>query len=409
MKNSATSIPFSENQLDAIITDPPYYDNVPYAALSDFFYVWLKRSVGNQFPDLFTTPTVPKTNEAIMEPTRHSNKEDAKKFFEDMIGESFSEMYRILKPGGVAVIVYAHKTTEGWETMLNGLIQASFVVTGSWPIHTERKTRLRSIASAALASSIYMVCRKMERQPLGFWNELQPIIQTRVEEKLAQFWRAGIAGGDFFISAIGPGMEEYSRYQRVETYSGDPVGTDQLLAFIRKISTNFLVNRLLKGASGSSIDKEAQFYLTYRWTYLSNKVAYDDARKIASAEGVDLAQLWGKGGFVKKSKANIEVLGPKQRGEIKDINNMVDALHRACQLWENGDKTELAQLLGHTGYGQSDAFWQFGQAIAECLINGSKEKQLLEGLLIGKENYMAASAEVAIEAAKPKPKQRRLL
>lgn len=405
---SATNLPFSGNSLDAILSDPPYYDNVPYAALSDFFYVWLKRAVGDQFPELFTTPTVPKIGEAIMEPTRHANKEAAKLFFETTLGQSFHEMYRVLKQGGIAVIVYAHKTTEGWETMLNGLVQAGFVMTGSWPFHTEMKSRLRATASAALASSIYMVCRKIERQPLGFWNELQPVIESRVEEKLAQFWRAGIAGGDFFISAIGPGMEEYSRYQRVETYSGEPVGIDQLLTFIRKTATNFLVHHLLKGASGGSIDKEAQFYLTYRWTYLDNKVPYDDARKIASAEGVDLEQLWGKGGFVNKSGATIEVLGPKQRGEIKEINHMVDALHRACQLWEKGDKPGLASLLGHTGYGQDGAFWQFGQAIAECLLEGSKEKQLLEGLLIGKENYMAASAEVARKAAEPKLQQGKL-
>jgi putative DNA methylase len=293
--------------------------------------------------------------------------------------------------------------------MLNGLVKSGFVVTSSWPIHTESVTRLRAAASAALASSIYMVCRKIERQPLGFWNELQPVIQARVEEKLAQFWQAGIAGGDFFISAIGPGMEEYSRYQRVETYDGETVGIDQLLFFIRKVATDFLVNHLLKGAAGGSIDKEAQFYLTYRWTYLDNKVPYDDARKIASAEGVDLARLWAKGGFVNKGGANIQVLGPRKRGEVKEIKNMVDALHRACQLWEKGRKAELTQLLGHTGYGQNAAFWQFGQAIAECLLNGNKEKQLLEGLLIGREEYMAASASVAAEASKPKPKQGRLL
>lgn len=405
---SATNLSFADNSLDAILSDPPYYDNVPYADLSDFFYVWLKRSIGENFPDLFTTPVVPKSGEAIMEPTRHKNKDAAKTFFETTLGQAFQEMHRVLKPGGIAVIVYAHKTTEGWETMLNGLIQAEFVVTGSWPVHTESVTRLRAAASAALASSIYMVCRKIEREPLGFWNELQPTIQARVEEKLAQFWREGIAGGDFFISAIGPGMEEYSRYERVETYGGDQVGTAELLAFIRQIATNFLVNRLLKNGSRGSIDKEAQFYLTYRWTFLDNKVPYDDARKIASAEGIDLAQLWGKEGFVKKSGADIELLEPKKRGPVKEVRNMVDGLHRACQLWEKGDKAGLATLLGHTGYGQNGAFWQFGQAIAECLLDGTKEKQLLEGLLIGKEGYMQASAEVAAEAAKPKLVQGKL-
>jgi len=268
------------------------------------------------------------------------------------------------------------------------------------------KNRLVAAQTASLASSIYMVCRKIEREPLGFWNELQPRIKTRVEEKLAQFWREGIAGGDFFISAIGPGMEEYSRYERVEKYSGEAVGTGELLHYIRQVATDFLVHRLLAGASTEAIDKEAQFYLTYRWTYLDNKVPFDDARKIASAEGVDLEQLWGKGGFVRKRGANVEVLGPHKRGEVKEVHNMVDAMHRACQLWERGERAELNQELAQTGYGQSGAFWQFCQAVAECLLNGSKEKQLLEGLLIGKDSYMRESAEIA-EAAE-KPEQARL-
>jgi hypothetical protein len=216
---------------------------------------------------------------------------------------------------------------------------------------------------------------ELAREPLGFWNELQPVIRARVEEKLAQFWRNGISGGDFFISAIGPGMEEFSRYQRVESYTGEPVGVAALLHFIREVSTDFLVNHLLKGASREAIDKEAQFYLTYRWTFLDNKVPFDDARKIASAEGVE---------------------------------NMVDALHRACQLWEKGRKTDLTHLLAQSGYSQSGAFWQFGQAIAECLLEGSKEKQLLEGLLIGKDSYIRGSAEALEAAASPKVEQGRL-
>ncbi|MBN1139291.1 MAG: DUF1156 domain-containing protein, partial [Anaerolineae bacterium] len=400
-QQSASNMSFPDNYLDAILTDPPYYDNVPYAALSDFFYVWLKRAIGDFFPDLFATPVVPTTGEAIMEPTRHKSAEAAKAFFERLLGESFAEMHRVLKPGGVAVIVYAHKTTEGWETMLNALMQAGLVVTGSWPMHTEKKGRLREIASAALASSIYMVCRKVEHEPLGFWNELQPRIKERVEAKLAQFWREGIAGGDFFISAIGPGMEEYSRYERVERYSGEPVTTADLLATIRQVSTDFLVRRLLKEASSEAIDKEAQFYLTYRWTYLENRVPYDDARKIASAEGVDLERVWDKAGFVRKRGADIEVLGPQRRGEGKQVENMVDAMHRACQLWEKGQRAELAGLLAQTGYGGSGAFWQFCQAIAECLLEGSKEKQLLEGLLMGKESYIHESAVTVKEQTRP--------
>lgn len=388
---SATALPDPDNSLDAVLTDPPYYDSVPYAALSDFFYVWFKRIVGDLFPNLFSTPVVPKSDEAVMEPTRHDSTIRAKVFFEETLGKAFKEMHRVLKPEGVAVIVYAHKTTEGWETMLNGLVEACFVVTGSWPIHTEAKHRLRAAQSAALASSIYMVCRKTEREPLGFWNDIQPQVKARVEEKLDQFWNAGIAGGDFFISAIGPGMEHYSRYERVETYDGEQVGVDVLLQYIRSVATNFLVRRLLKDATAENLDKAAQFYLTYRWTYLDNRVPYDDARKIASAEGVNLDHYAGPDGFVKMTSSNVDVLGPKERKKIEEVNNMVDAMHRACILWEQNRRDELNAMLARSAYGGSGAFWQFCQAVAETLLPGSKEKQLLEGLLLGKESHQRAA------------------
>lgn len=283
--------------------------------------------------------------------------------------------------------------------MLNGLTEAGFVVTGSWPIHTEMKSRLRSAQSAALASSIYMICRKQEREPLGFWNDIQPLVKARVEEKLEQFWNAGIAGGDFFISAIGPGMEYFSRYERVETYDGEPVGMGVLLQYIRSVATNFLVRRLLKDATIENLDKAAQFYLTYRWTYLDNRVPYDDARKIASAEGVNLDHYAGPDGFVKLTSSYASVLGPKERKKIEEAENIVDAMHRACILWEQNRRDELNAMLARSGYGASGAFWQFCQAVAETLLPGSKEKQLLEGLLLGKEQHQRAAQK---QAAEPK-------
>lgn len=385
---SANALALESGSVDAVLTDPPYYDNVPYASLSDFFYVWLKRAVGDRFPGLFSTPLVPKADEAVMEPQRHDTPHEAKVFFERMLGESFKEAHRVLKPSGIAVVVYAHKTTEGWETMLNGLREAGFVVSGSWPLHTERRIRLRSIASAALASSIYMVCRKATREPVGFWNDIQPRVKARVEEKLQQFWKSGLVrGGDFFISAIGPGMEHYSRYERVETYDGKEVDVLELLHYIRKVATDFLVHRLLVDASAEAIDKEAQFYLTYRWTFLDNTVDFDDARRIAAAEGIDLTTLWGDGGFVRKRGSKISVQGPDRRGTVKTIENMVDGLHRACQLWRGEKRDEVTAMLAEHGWASSPAFWQLCQAVAECLLEGSKEKQLLEGLLLGRDEY----------------------
>jgi adenine-specific DNA methylase len=394
--DSATSLPQESNTLDAVVTDPPYYNSVPYADLSDFFYVWMKRAVGERFPELFSTPLTPKSQEATemvgWDAERYGHKD--KHFFEEQLGASFQEMHRVLKPSGTAVIVYAHKTTEGWETMLSALVNAGFVVTGSWPMHTERKARLRAAQSAALASSIYMVCRKAEREPLGFWNDLQPQIKARVEEKLEQFWEAGlIRGGDFFISAIGPGMEAYSRYEAVETYDGRTVSVADLLQYIRQVATDFLVHRLLKGAGSGAIDKEAQFYLTYRWTFQDTRVEYDDARRIAAAEGVNIDRLAEAGSFIKKTRKYVYVHGPEERpGAVDTIGNMVDAMHLACRMWEQGHREEIGQQLAEAGYNQSGAFWQLCQAVAECLPEKNKEKQLLEGLLMSKDKYQEAEA-----------------
>ncbi|WP_263820016.1 DUF1156 domain-containing protein [Salinibacter sp.] len=393
-RSSATDLPYADNTLDAVVTDPPYYDNIAYADLSDFFYVWWRRIAGEHFPDLFSTPTVPKSNEAIMEPNRHGGDEDAKSFFEMKLGDAFQEMHRVLKPRGVATVVYAHKTTEGWETMLKGLVEAGFVVTGSWPVHTERKSKLLGHSGAILASSIYMVCRKVQREEIGFWSDIQPQIKNRVEEKLQQFWEADvIRGGDFFISAIGPGMETYSRYDQVETYSGDEITIRDLLQYIRSVATDFLVHRLLRDGSAESVDSEGQFYLTYRWTFGENRVEYDDALRIAKAEGVNIDRIAERDSFIKKTRKYIYVHGPQDRDQIEEVHDMVDAMHLACQMWEDGrGDDQIGKMLAKHDYSQSPSFWQFCQGVSECLPDGNKEKQWLEGMLMSKDQYQQAEA-----------------
>jgi len=389
-KGSATDLPYEDNSFDAILTDPPYYDNCPYAYLSDLFYVWLKRAIGEFFPNLFSTPTSPKSKEIIADKFTGGKTEE---FFERELSKSFQQLHRVLKDNGIASIVYAHKTTSGWETLLNSLISSGFVVTASWPLHTEMKSRLRSAASASLSSSIYMVCRKTNRDELGFWKDIKPQIKERVEEKLQQFWNKGIVGGDFFISAIGPGMEIYSQYENVERYSGEEVTTLDLLKYVRSLTTDFVVNSLLKEASTTEVDSASQFYLAYRWTYLDNKVEFDDARRIASGMGIEVDEFSGKHGFVKQARKYTSVLGPQDREEVEKIDNMVDVMHKCVLLWDEGKQDEIKRLLSETGYGEKPAFWQFCQAVAETLLNGNKEKQLLEGFLTGKDKYSKSSKE----------------
>ena len=342
-QSSATFLPYPDNFFDAVVTDPPYYNAVPYADLSDFFYVWLKRIVGDLYPDLFATPLSPKAEEIVemstWDPRRYAYKD--KTFFENMISKAFCEIYRVLKPDGIAIIVFAHKTTDAWETIINALLNSGLYLTASWPLNTEMQARLRAKESAALASSIYMVCRKRTKKETAYFNEIKPQVEERIRQKLDQFWNEGIGGSDFFISAIGPALEVFGQYERVETYSGEEVKAPELLEFIRKTVSEYALTRILKESHLGGIDAETRFYLLWRWTYNGAKVLFDEARKLASAVGIELTQYWNDG-FIKKDKEFISVLGPKERGtrflEKAKLDNMVDILHACLILWEKNQR-----------------------------------------------------------------------
>jgi len=319
---SATDLPYPDDYFDAVITDPPYYDNINYAELSDFFYVWLKRTVGDLYPELFATPLTPKSDEIVSNPVRQGDAEKAKEFFEDMMSKAFKEMYRVLKPDGIACIVFAHKSTAAWETILNALISSGLYLTASWPIDTEMKSRMNAQETASLASSIYMVCRKRTERKTAYFNEIKPEIERSIKDKLDQFWNEGIEGADFFISAIGPAMEVFGRYESVETPSGEKVSANELLDLVQKTVSDYALRRILKTRI-ESVDVETRFYLLYRFNYGQAKVPYDDARKLAQAVGIEISD---KSSIIKTSKNFVSVLSPFDREKIKD-ETMIDVLH----------------------------------------------------------------------------------
>ncbi len=377
---SATKLDHPDDYFDAVITDPPYYDNVPYSDLSDFFYVWFKRAVGDIFPHLFSTPLTPKNLEIVANKGRQDN---PKEFFETMLTKAFHEFFRVLKPNGIAIFVYAHKSTSGWETMLEALIQAGFSITSSWPIHTEMKTRLRARTSAALASSIYLICRKGEQQSEGYLREIISEVEKNIFNHLKRFWSDGIRGGDFFISAIGPGMEIFSRYRTILKYSGEQVPISDQLLQIRKISTSFLFRILTDIPQNAIIDETGQFYLAYRWTYGESTVDYGEVHKLAQAYGIDLKQHSRTDGFVQISGSQVTIKSALERSTINtQSHHLVDIMHQAALAWKSNDKKTLSQLFDSAIKPVRNVFGPFCQAVAECLPPHNQEKQLLEGLLV---------------------------
>ncbi len=385
---SATSLPYPDNFFDAVFTDPPYYDNVPYSYLSDFFYVWLKRSIGYLYPELFSTPLTPKSRE-IVAYTHEKTWEEAKEYFESMLKQAFREIHRVLKPNGILVVVYTHKSTSGWETLINSLLESGFVITASWPIDTEMKSRLRAQDSAALASSIYFVARKIEKIEVGWFNEVREEIKKHTYQKLERLWKEGLSGADFFIAGIGSAIEVFGKYQKVMDYQGNIIKSDKLLEYVRELIVDYAVRQILHNGIAGTISPLTRFYILWRWAYGEARIPFDDARKLAQSAGIDITKEWNNG-FIKRDREFIKVLGPEERNieELEDSKELIDVLHYVLILWRKDSREKLMQVLANSGYGTNDVFYKVAQAISETLPIESNEKRLLDGFLTGKERVM---------------------
>ncbi|MDI6720565.1 MAG: DUF1156 domain-containing protein [Methanomicrobiales archaeon] len=398
--NSSTFLPHPDNTFDAVLTDPPYYDNVPYSYLSDFFYVWLKRTLGDLYPELFTTPLTPKGEEIVAYSSGEGGFEEGKRRFEALLQQSFREIHRVLKPDGIAVIVYAHKSTSGWETLINSLLDSGLVITGAWPINTEMQARLRAKESAALASSIYIVARKMEREKVGFYNAVREELKNHLNRKLDRLWQEGISGADFFISAIGSAIEVFGKYEQVMDYEGRIVRADRLLEDVRKIATDYAVRQILHNGFAGEISDLTRFYVLWRWEYSEARVHFDEARKLGQSCGIDVAQEFNRGGVVRKEKEFVRVIGPEER-DIEDLQQsreLIDVLHLVLLLWEKGKRNEMTDMLNKSGYGHKESFFRVAQAISETLPIDSKEKKLLDGFLAGRERLKEEMKKASVQA-----------
>jgi len=350
-RGSAAVLPFENAMFDAIITDPPYYDNLPYSDMADFFYVWLKRSIGFLYPDSFSSLLSPKKQEAIMDPGRHNRDQDAaKRFYEDLMARAFAEAGRTLKPGAPLVIVYAHKTTMGWVTLVNALREAGFTVTEAWPLDTERPGRPRANQSAALSSSIFLVARRRDRDDIGSYErDVQPDLRRIIRERVDRLWSQGVTGADLVIACVGAGLRAFTRYARVEYANGEPVAADSFLAEVEGEVLETLLEKLfgVSRAGVSSVDRVTRFYVLWRYAYRHATLDAGEAIVFAYPQRVELD---GPGGLssgsnplVEKQKGMYRLRDFTERGRDPDLGlpqgaelaPTIDVLHRLLWLVEN--------------------------------------------------------------------------
>lgn len=355
-RSTATAMPFETASFDAVITDPPYYDNVSYADLSDFFYVWLKRSVGNLYPEHFAAGGTPKKSEAVADATRHgSDKTKARQAYERMMSEAFKEAHRVLKPGGEIVVVYAHKTTLGWATLVDSLRTSGFVVVEAWPLDTETTGRLLAHASAALASSIFLVARKRQETGAGnYETQVRPELEEIVSERVGTLWDAGISGADLVIASVGAGLRAFTRFARVEYANGEEVPAERFLTEVETVVLETILARLSKEVGGkegqvslAGLDAASRFYVLWRYTYGAAELEAGEAIIFSNGTHVELdgphGLATGADNLVEKKKGKYRLRDFSERGDDEGLGMatdegqaapLVDALHRTLWLME---------------------------------------------------------------------------
>ena len=342
---SATHHPLPNDSATAIVTDPPYYDAVPYADLSDFFYVLLKRMLKKQHAALFMEQLTPKHGEIVQLAER--NKDYAfktKEYFETGMKNALAEARRVLTPSGICVVVFAHKTTDGWEAQLQATINAGWTITGSWPIDTERSVRMRAKDSAVLASSIHLVCRPRENadgtlaENIGDWRDVLRELPLRIHEWMPRLAAEGVVGADAIFACLGPALEIFSRYSRVEKASGEQVTLGEYLEHVWAAVAREALSLLFKDADASGLEPDARLTAMWLWT-LSTA---DDRRPTTndgSDEGGDDEEEGAnsKGG----SKGGFSLEFDAARKIAQGLGANLDILRHVVEV-----KGEMARLLG---------------------------------------------------------------
>lgn len=358
MRGSATDLPSEVPLLDAVITDPPYYDNVPYADVSDFFYVWQKQSIRDLFPQHFSSELTPKKKEATALSSRHGgDMAKANAEYEQMMQEAFAQAHSHLKDNGQLVVVYAHKTTLGWATLVQALKSAGFIVEEAWPFDTERGARLLAIDTSALASSIFLVARKrdMSSKVGNYETDVVPELAAIVRERVDTLWEMGISGADLVIACVGAGLRAFTKYTRVEYGNGEEVAAERFLAEVETEVLETVLGKLSKTVGTKNgqttlagLDPATRFYVLWRYTYGAAELDAGEAIIFANGTHVELdgqhSLTQGNRALLEKKKSKYRLHDYTERGDENALGQpaedgtsapTVDALHRLLWLLEH--------------------------------------------------------------------------
>jgi adenine-specific DNA methylase len=390
INTSATNSTQSPASFDAILTDPPYYDAIPYADLADFFYVWLRRTIGDQYPNVFGTSLASKHEELVQQHKNGSHDRKGKEEYEAGMAIAFRNAGQALKTDGRMVVVFAHKDPEAWQTLVAAMIRAGLVVTASWPIDTEQSGGVRTHNRASLASSIWLVCRKRPADAgAGRYSVVRRAMQDRIIERLRYFWDIGISGPDFVWAAVGPALESYSAWDEVRRLDGAPFTVGEFLREVRRMVADFALGQILHGRSTEGLDEWTRYYLIHRKDYGLEDAPVGECILFAQGYGLDLNDVRGPRGLLVKGGGSDVRLAKWDERTRDDLGHprpdgglpLVDMLHRLVWLWSSGDTGKLRAYAEDRGLAQNDLFWEISQAVLEMAPAKSRERTLLEAVV----------------------------
>ena len=391
-----------DGSIDAVVMDPPYYDNVMYAELSDFFYVWLKRTAGHVFPELFRRHLTDKDNEAVANPARFRGQKGARALagqdYQERMASIFTECRRVLKPNGIMTLMFTHKATGAWDAITKGLMEAGFAITASWPVNTESEGGLHIKNKAAAKSTIFLVCRPRPRTPGVrenlYWEDVEPRVAHAVRRRVRTFQDAGIGGVDLYLASFGPALEEFSRHWPLQRGTPRPLPEERrrrrqqalfeeewdpyaatpedALDTARREVKRWRLQQLTHLEAGADLDPPTAFFVLAWDAFEAPIFAYDEALRLARAVGVDLdGDVVGR--LAEKKGSDIRLWDSARRaakgalGPADGSRGMIDAIHHAANTARLRSLAAARELIEQVRVAEDPRFFAALEAVLEVL------------------------------------------
>ena len=392
----------ADGSIDAVIMDPPYYDNVMYAELSDFFYVWLKRTAGHVFPELFRRHLTDKDNEAVANPARFKGRKGARALagqdYQERMASIFAECRRVLAADGIMTLMFTHKATGAWDALTKGLMEADFAITASWPINTEAEGSLHIRNKAAANSTIFLVCRPRDTTPQIrenlYWEDVEPRVAHAVRARVRAFQDAGITGVDLYLASFGPALEEFSRHWPLQRGTPRPIPEERrrrrqqalfeeewdpyaatpedALDTARREVKRWRLEQLTHLKADADLDPATAFFVLAWDAFRAPVFAYDEALRLARAVGVDLdADIVGR--HAEKKGSDIRLWDSACRaakgalGPADGSRGMIDAIHHAANTARIRSLAAARELLDGALVVEDPRFFAALEAVLEVL------------------------------------------